>query len=330
MFLTGEPAGLARAGDFDDNAPVNGASALRPRALGPGARVALVAPAGPLDPSRIERSADRCRSLRLEPVIFPSAAARHRYLAGTDAQRLADLQAAFDDPAIDAVWALRGGYGTTRLLQRLDLGRQLRAPIPFIGFSDNTALHVRHAALNVVSFHGPHPGGDFPPETERAFRRALFSAEPAGVLAPRAVDPRPRTLVSGSAEAPLVGGNLSMLATLCGTRDSPSASGRILFLEEVGEPAYRVDRLLVQLERAGVVDGVAGLAFGRFTDPPADDEHSVGDVVLEFAERIGVPAVADLPFGHIEHNCTLPVGGAALLDADAASLALTEPAVARR
>jgi muramoyltetrapeptide carboxypeptidase len=299
----------------------------RPRALHPGARIALVAPAGPVEPERIKVSIERCESFGLQPVVFPAAGARHRFLAGTDAQRLADLQTAFDDPSIDGVWALRGGYGTSRIVSQLDLGRQERAPIPFIGFSDNTTIHVLHAALSVVSFHGPHPGADFPPETEDAFRRVLFSADPAGELPLRTGDPRPRTLVDGHAEAPLIGGNLAVIAALCGTPNALRARDRILFLEDIGEPAYRVDRMLLQLKQAGVVDGAVGLAFGRFTGAPDDDPHSVMGVISEFAEQIGVPTVTDLPFGHVEHNCTLPVGVRARLDGDGATLSLSEPAV---
>lgn len=298
----------------------------RPRALRPGARVALVAPAGPVAAERIEASEQRCRALGLEPVVFPSAAARHRFLAGTDAERLADLQSAFDDLSIDAVWALRGGYGTVRILDRLDLTRQREEPVPFIGFSDNTTIHVRHAQMGTVSFHGPHPGGDFPPETEESFRRLLFSAEPAGPLPRREVDPEPRTLVGGRVEAPLFGGNLALLASLCGTDWAPSARDHILFLEDIGEPAYRVDRMLVQLERAGALDGVEGIACGRFT-MAAEDAHAVGDVLDDLAQRIGVPAVMDLPFGHVEHNCTLPLGVRVELDADSGRLTVLEPAV---
>jgi muramoyltetrapeptide carboxypeptidase len=290
--------------------------------------VALVAPAGPLVPEQLETAVERCRSLALDPVVFPSASARHRFLAGTDEARLLDLQTALDDRGIDAIWALRGGYGTLRIVDRVDLSRQREAPIPFIGFSDNTALHAAHAGAGVISFHGPHPGAAFPPETEEAFRRVLFSAEPAGLLPSRAGDPTPRTLVPGRVEAPLTGGNLAIAAALCGTPQSLIGRGRILFLEDVGEPAYRVDRMLLQLERSGVTAGVVGLAFGRFTDP-SEDEHPVADALAEFAERAGVPAVADLPFGHVEHNWTLPVGGRALLDADGATLELTEGAVER-
>jgi muramoyltetrapeptide carboxypeptidase len=286
-----------------------------------------VAPGGPLDSERIEAAADRCRVLRLEPVVFPSASARHRYLAGTDEQRITDLQDAFDDPSIDAVWALRGGYGTQRILDRLDLARQREDAIPFIGFSDNTTIHARHAAMGVISFHGPHPAGDFPAETEEAFRRVLFSADAAGELPLRGIDPKPRTVVEGQVEAPLLGGNLTMLASLCGTRDAVSARDRILFLEDVGEPAYRVDRMLMQLQRCGALDGLLGLAMGRFTESDDDRDHPVEEVLAEFAEDLGVPAVLDLPVGHVEHNWTLPVGALARLDASTATLTLLQGAV---
>ncbi len=263
----------------------------------------------------------------LEPVIFPGAGGRQGYMAGSDAERLGDLQVAFDDPNVDGVWALRGGYGTLRLLEDLDLGRQLEDPIPFIGFSDNTSIHVRHAELGVVSFHGPHPGGSFPPETEESFRRVLFAEGAPGPLIARVGDPGPRPLVPGCVEGPLVGGNLAILASMCGTRHQLNARGCVLFLEDVGEPAYRLDRMLLQLRRAGVTEGVVGLALGRFTEQPDAEDHPATDLLAEFATRLAVPAVVDLPFGHTEHNATLPVGGAARLDADAAALVLTEPAV---
>jgi muramoyltetrapeptide carboxypeptidase len=303
--------------------------ALRPRALESGARVALVAPAGPLQPERIDASLERCRSLALEPVLFPFAAARHRFFAGRDADRLADLQQAFDDPGIDAVWALRGGYGTLRILDRLDLSRQLRDPIPFIGFSDNTALHALHAEVGVVSFHGPHPGADFPPETDAAFRRVLFEPAAAGVLPTRSQDPQPRGIVGGRVAAPLVGGNLATLAAMCGAPHAVHARGRILLLEDVGEAAYRIDRLLLQLERSGTLEGVAGLAYGRFTETPDADKNPAIDALAEHAVRLGVPTVVDLPFGHVEHNWTLPIGAMAELDGDAGTMTLLEAGVAR-
>jgi len=265
--------------------------------------------------------------LGLDPIVYPAAYARNGFLAGTDRERAGDLQTAFDDPSIDGIWALRGGYGTLRILHRLDLSRQERDPVPFIGFSDNSTIHALHARLGVISFHGPHPGTTLLPETLRIFRRSLFSAEPPGHLEARPEDPEPQGLTDGRVEATLVGGNLSMLASLCGSDALPATEGRILFLEDTGEPAYRIDRLLTQLQRAGVLDSLVGLALGRFTTRRDEDVPEIADVLREFAEGLGVPAVSDLPFGHVPHNCIVPVGGMAILDARDASMTISEPVV---
>lgn len=299
---------------------------VRPPRLRPGARVALVAPAGPLTDERIELSLERCRSLGLEPVLGRNARSRTGFLAGRDQERAADLARALADPSIDAVWALRGGYGTVRLLEHLDFVNVRESPKAYIGFSDNTTLHLTLFNAGVVSFHGPHPGGDFPPETRVAFERVLFEDAAAGELPLRAEDPPPRTLRGGRARGPLVGGNLSILAAACGTGACLQARGCIAFIEEVSEAAYRVDRALQQLHASGAFVGVTGLAYGRFTPAP-DDDLPIEDVLAEFAERLGVPAVVDFPIGHIEHNWTVPLGVVAELDADAARLNITEAAV---
>jgi muramoyltetrapeptide carboxypeptidase len=301
---------------------------LRPRRLREGSRVALIAPAGPVTAERIEVSLERCRELLLEPVIGTAARNRIGYLAGTDAERAADLQSALGDDAIDAIWALRGGYGAVRLLEHIDLARLSEKPKAYIGFSDNTTLHLAFFNAGVVSFHGPHPGADFPAETRAAFERVLFHDAPAGMLPLRAGDPPPRTLRDGRVRGPLVGGNLSILAAACGTSTCLQSRGCILFIEDVGEAAYRIDRALMQLLHSGSLNGVAGLAFGRFSDaPPSDAGRDVDDVLLEFAERLNVPAVVDFPIGHIEHNWTIPVGVLAELDAGNASLEILESAV---
>lgn len=269
----------------------------------------------------------RCRELELEPVVYPGAHERKGFLAGDDARRLRDLQDALDDPSIDAVWALRGGYGVTRVLRSLDLSRVTGAPKPYIGFSDNTALHAALFSRGIVSYHGPHAGGAFPVETADAFRQVLFRAEAPLALPLREADPVPTTLVGGTATGPLTGGNVALLAALCGTPYTPRASGCILFLEDVGEPAYRLDRLLVQLRDAGVLEGVVGLALGRFTEEPEGDDDAVRAVIESFARELAVPAVLDFPIGHVDHNWTLPLGVQARLNADAAALEIIEPAV---
>jgi muramoyltetrapeptide carboxypeptidase len=204
-------------------------------------------------------------------------------------------------------------------------------PRVYLGFSDNTAIHLWLLGENMVSFHGPHAGAELPPLAELCLQLALFSDQPAGQLPLPTDATPPATLVSGSAEGELVGGNLSLVAALCGTPWQPTARGRLLFIEDVGEPGYRVDRMLRQLLFAGVLDGVAGLAGGRFTDCDTPEEAAeVADTVREFAQQLGVPAVLGFPIGHDADNWTVPLGVRARLDADACSLSLLEPAVEPR
>lgn len=309
---------------------MNRRSRVRPPALAPGARVALVTPAGCVTEERIAAAVSRCESLGLVPEVFPGVRQRKGYLAGADEVRAADLQAAFDRPEFDAVWAIRGGYGTIRLLEHLDLSRVRRHPRAYIGFSDNTAILMALDAAGIIGFHGPHPGGDFPAETGQSFREVLFDGTTTR-LQPRAKDPSPTALQSGIVEAPLMGGNLAILASLCGTRFAPDTRGCILFLEDVSEPVYRIDRLFVQLRLAGLLDGIAGLALGRFTDlGDVDPERDLRAVLREVAHNLRVPAIMDLPIGHVEHNSTLPVGVMARLDVDQGTLETLEPAVERQ
>ncbi|HEX6133456.1 MAG TPA: LD-carboxypeptidase [Longimicrobiales bacterium] len=299
---------------------------IRPPRLRPGSRVALIAPAGPIAPERIDIALDRCSRFGLEPVLGAATRCTHAgYLAGTDRERLADLRWALTSHEIDAVWALRGGYGTMRLLRDVDLAPLVERPRAYIGFSDNTAVHLALNARRIVSFHAPHAGGDASPLAEECLRDVLFEPRPAGVL-PLPDEPRTVTLRDGVAEGRLLGGNLALLAAMCGTPGAPVARAAILFLEDIGEPAYRIDRQWMQLSLAGALDGVAGLAFGRFTDcGDADELHAL---LRSLADAAGVPAVAQLPIGHERDNWTLPLGVRARLDATRGTLELLEPGVA--
>ena len=297
---------------------------LRPPRLRRGSRVALIAPAGPISDERVAIALDRCARLGVEPVLGASARGRYAgYLAGTDEERLRDLHWALTSADVDAVWALRGGYGTMRLLERVDLSQLTQAPRAFIGFSDNTAVHLALHARGVVSFHAPHAGGDLTELSERCFERVLFHDAPAGALelpAERASAP----LREGTVEGPLIGGNLALLAAMAGTRAALRAHGAILFVEDVGEVSYRLDRAWTQLLLSGALDGVAGIAFGRFTDCGGSE---LPELLRAFADERGVPAVTDLPIGHEADNWTMPLGVRARLDAGAGTLTLLESAV---
>ncbi|HUF36496.1 MAG TPA: LD-carboxypeptidase [Gemmatimonadales bacterium] len=300
-----------------------------------------MAPAGPLlEGDDITRAQALCRALGYEPVLAPAAGGRHGYLAGPDEDRLADLNAALRDPAIDAVWCLRGGYGSTRILDRVDFAALARRPKPLIGFSDVTALlSGALARAGVVAFHGPVARASMPAFSRHHFERVLACAEPAGrlgrlpeppdVLIPRA--DRIVTLAGGVAEGPLVGGNLTLLQCLVGTPFLPDLDGAVLFLEDVGEDLYRVDRMLAHLRMAGALDRLAGVAIGRFTELKrhmSDGALGFEDVLRTYFGPAGIPVAYGFPVGHIDDQWTLPLGVRARLDAGAGEVELLEAAVA--
>jgi muramoyltetrapeptide carboxypeptidase len=312
----------------------------RPPRLAPGARVAIVAPSGPcLEHDDVTRAIELCHGLGLDPVCGPHVRDRHGYLAGSDAARLADLNAALRDSAIDAVWCIRGGFGMTRILDAVDFEALRRRPKAIIGFSDITAL--LHGALReagVVTFHGPTARHPMPAFSRRHFERALLSAEPAGrlerlppppgVLAAR--ENRVVTLRAGLAEGPLLGGNLALLQCLAGTRFFPDLSGAILFLEDTGEALYRVDRMLAHLRAVGAFNQLAGVLVGRFTDmrrETGDGAFGFDEVLEHYFGTLGVPVAYGFPVGHIDEQWTLPLGVRARLDATQGEVDLLEPAV---
>jgi muramoyltetrapeptide carboxypeptidase len=304
---------------------------IRPPALRAGAGVALVAPAGPLAPEAVDRALERVSAWGWEPLLAPHARGRAGYFSGTDLERSSDFNAALRDPRVDAIWCLRGGYGTMRIMSEIDWAVLVARPRPVIGFSDNTALHLAIQRRGIVSFHAPHPAAvDFPAFSADLLRDALTIPEPAGLLPFPSAAPGPGTTVTGGvAEGPLVGGNLSLLAATLATSVALRPEGAILFLEEIGEPGYRIDRLLTQLRLAGTLKQVAGIAVGAMTDAPAETAGmpSTAEIIRDRLGDLGIPVAMEFPFGHVPENWTLPLGVRARLDADAGTLTLLEPAV---
>lgn len=313
---------------------------ISPPALKPRSRIALIAPASPLlERDDLARAMELCGALGFEPWLFPHAGGRHGYLAGTDEQRLADLNNALADPDVDGIWCIRGGYGITRILDRVDYAAFAARPKPVIGYSDITALlSALHCETGVVTFHGPVARTSMPAFARRHFERALLATEAAGLLEPLpqpadvlvARENRVATLVGGRCEGRLAGGNLTLLQCLIGTRWFPELDGAILFLEDVGEDVYRVDRMLAHLRAVGALDRLAGVAIGRFTEMRrATDDGALGydEVLASYLEPLGVPVAHGFPIGHIDDQWTLPIGVRARLDADAGTLELLEPAV---
>jgi muramoyltetrapeptide carboxypeptidase len=296
----------------------------RPPLLAAGARVALVAPAGPLrGADDLERALANARTLGWEPRVGEHALDRAGYFAGSDASRAADLNAALRDPAIDGVWCLRGGYGMMRILPALALDALRTRPKAIMGYSDITALHAavgRRAGS--VSYHGPTARAVLTPFSLASLACAVTAGgDPLGA-ASGAV-----TLRGGTARGRLAGGNLALLAALVGTPYFPELAGTILVLEDVNEGVYRVDRMLQQLLLAGALVGVRGVAFGHCTSCPEESDDGarrLADVVAEVADALAVPCVLGVPVGHIDDQWTLPLGLEAELDADTPALRLVE------
>jgi len=273
-----------------------------PAPLRPGDVVRVVAPSGPVDPEALERGVAVLRDeLGLDVRMRPDVTARDRYLAGDDARRLEEWREAASDLDARALFCARGGYGAMRILPSLETARLLHPPKWVVGFSDATAIH---AALNracLVTVHGPLVSmlGSAPPAAREHLRSLLFGhaagCEATGVIR------------AGRASGALLGGSLAMLAHLCGTPWLPRLAGAVLFIEDVAEKPYRLDRYLTQLRLAGALEGVRAVCVGQLTG--CDDGAVRGaDTVRELVRGLGVPAIEGLPAGHEAANFALPLG----------------------
>jgi muramoyltetrapeptide carboxypeptidase len=296
-----------------------------PPALAPGDRVAVIAPASAFDRASFEAGLALIAS-RYRAEARPGMFEQRRYLAGSDARRLAELTTALADPDIRAVFCARGGYGATRLLAQLERGSVPGPAKPLIGFSDITALHLWLQGAGRMSVHGPVLT-QLPRLGQGAVQRLfalLESARPAPALQGTV------TCVGGVAEGPLLGGNLSVLTRLIGTRFMPDLEGAILLLEDQGERPYRLDRMWTHLALAGVFTRIRGIVLGSFTAcEEKDGAWSSAEVLRELALATGLPCAAGFPVGHGDVNEAVPLGLRVRLDADARSLSFLEAAVAR-
>jgi muramoyltetrapeptide carboxypeptidase len=313
---------------------------IRPRALQPGDTIAIVAPAGYLDEPRVLLAKQRLEEHGYH-VVFETDVFRQRgYLAGRDERRAGELMAAFLNPEIDAIFPGTGNYGSTRILNDLDYDVIRANPKIFIGFSDITGLHLAiYEKANLVTFHSPNPmwglGSEagLHPLAERYFWRALrqdgqSDANGAGyVIEVDAERDAIRTITPGRAQGRLIGGNLTLINTLMGTPFEIDTQGKILFIEDIGERPYRIDRYLSQLRLAGKLQPLAGVVIGRFRDCEEDPDKpslTLPEIFDEYFADLGIPVIADYPVGHVRQNVTLPIGALAELDADAQTLRILE------
>ena len=316
------------------------AAIVRPSRLRPGDTVGLVAPASfPDDPFDIDLITQTIVAMGLVPRLGAHVGARTGYLAGTDRDRAADVNAMFADPEVKAIFAVRGGWGCARILPLLDWRMIARNPKLLVGFSDITALHLAIAArAGFATIHGPNASSSWGKLSWDSFHALAFDgATPTyqnpvvaeDRLVPRAN--RTRAIRTGIARGRLLGGNLTILTSLMGTGYLPDFSGAILFIEDVEEAEYRIDRMLTQLALGGVLGKVAGVVFGQCTGcvapGPSYGGYTVSEVLQQHLEPLGIPAFQGALFGHIANQFSLPIGVPAEIDAGAGTIRILEPAV---
>lgn len=307
---------------------------LKPERLSPDDVIGLVSPASPVrNPAAISKAVRYLENLGYRVKVGRNAATCDGYLAGSDRQRLADLHAMFRDRDVRAIFALRGGYGTPRLLSGIDY-RLIRAnPKILVGFSDITALQLAiWERARLVTFNGPMPGVDMQGSMDRATELSFWSMLtcPAPVTELRFPRWNPVTLNRGTSQGRLLGGNLSMVTSLLGTPYMPELHGALFFMEDVGEEPYRIDRMLMQLLNAGSLAGVKGIISGRFVGCKAEHparSRTTDAVLSELASRLRVPFLANVPFGHDTRKLTIPIGIHARLNAGTGSITLLESPV---
>jgi muramoyltetrapeptide carboxypeptidase len=314
---------------------------IKPAFLKPGDTVAVVAPAsGVVNPTTIYFGQQLLENMGYRVKLGKAVYRRHGYLAGTDEERLQDLESMFADPEVKAIICLRGGYGALRLLGKLNLQVVKENPKVFLGFSDITALHIAINQLTgLITFHGPVLNsmvswlGDY---TRGNLLKVVARPAPAGALTNPEAGPRLFAICGGKGSGELIGGNLSLICATLGTPFEINTKGKILFLEEVGEEPYRIDRMLTQLELAGKFDDVKGIVIGESVEcvpkkskPSFSCSFSLEEVLIERFKGIKVPVLYNLACGHGREKLTLPMGVAATLDADSGILYLREGAVKR-
>ncbi|MDZ7338887.1 MAG: LD-carboxypeptidase [candidate division KSB1 bacterium] len=312
-----------------------GVNPIKPRRLHPGDTIGIVTPASPMIPERLANGIAYLRARGYNVVEGEHVYAQRGYLAGTDAERAADLNRMFADPDIKAVICSRGGYGVSRLLDQVDYEALRQHPKIFVGYSDLTALQLAiWQRIGLVTFSGPmvavEMGKGIHPFTEGHFWRMLTSDNLSGPL-PHPEGKALQCLRPGKARGRLLGGCLSLIAPLMGTPFMPALDGAILVLEDIDEEVYRIDRYFAQFRSAGILDKIAGLVFGTFInwEPSEPDKPylTLEQVIDDYVSDLPIPVATGLAYGHGEAKITLPIGLEAELDADAGTLTILEPAV---
>ena len=334
--------GAPRGAIAQPRAAARQASAIiKPPRLKAGDTVGLVAPATAAF-QQIEQDIAResLEGLGLKVKLGPHLMDRHGYLGGEDRARAADINQFFADSSVNAVWPIRGGWGAARLLPYLDFDAIRRNPKIIIGYSDITALlNPIFARTGLITFHGPLGSGRWDAWSLDWVKRVLFDAEAVTFSNPKTtnarnvltqIDDRTRAIAPGTAEGRLIGGNLTVLTAIMGSPYAPSFDGAILFVEDVQENLYRIDRMLTTLKLAGALSTIKGFIFGGCSQCAPGEGYgslTIEEIFTDHIVPLKVPAWQGAMFGHDQAQWTLPVGLAVRIDADARTVTMTEAAV---
>jgi muramoyltetrapeptide carboxypeptidase len=304
---------------------------LFPPRIAPGDTIGIAAPASPPEkPEIIDEAIDRFTALGFKVKPGKYLRKRDGYLAGSDEERAADINALFADPEVRGIFALRGGYGSCRILTLLDYAAIRANPKLFIGYSDITALHLAILVkTGLVTFHGSNASSAFQPGNIAACKRMLMGGrrtpcDGSEILFSRddAHGASLKTVVPGRAKGQLLGGNMTCLLRLLGTPYAPDFRNAILFMEDTGEKAYRVDGMFTHLRLAGILSQIGGLVLGQFDHADPDEQARITACLQREAERIGVPCVSGAPIGHFPAQIIVPQGAQAEFDAGEGTLRL--------
>ncbi len=311
---------------------------IKPKRLAKGDTVGIIAPSSGVSDEELAKAVQNMTDLGLQTKLGKSVGKVNGFLAGNDKERLDDLHRAFADKTIDAIWCVRGGYGATRFLPEIDFKIIKNNPKIFIGYSDITALHTAiYQNCNLVTFHGPVAASTYSDYAKKHVVNALMNPStpykielsPDNVVKESSLF-KTAVITKGKAKGKLIGGNLSLLTALAGTAFGlRNTKGKLLFIEDVGEKPYRLDRMFVQLKQSVNLRELAGIALGVFAECEAPDDKSqtVIDVVKDQLGSLGIPVIYGLSFGHIRDQFTLPVGIEAELDTEKATLTFLEAGV---
>ena len=315
-----------------------GVRTIKPKRLAKGDTVALIAPSSSIEAKGFEFALQNLAALGLKVRAGKYVRSRNGFLAGTDKERLEDLHWAFGDKEVDAIWCVRGGYGATRFLPDIDFKLIKANSKIFVGYSDITALHLAiYQNTGLVTFHGPTAAANHSPYSRDHLFNMLMNPTAnykielsADNVANTSNLFKTETIVKGKCRGELIGGNLSLLSAMAGTGSAlRNLKGKILFMEDVREQPYRIDRMLTQLKQSVDLRECAGIALGIFegcnpTDPAS---QSLIDVLKDRLGNLGIPVIYGLSFGHIRDQFTLPMGIKAELDTESATVTFLETAV---